>query len=191
MQAQIQPHFIYNTLTSLKFLIWQGKNEETITGIDHFIDLLRSTIGKKEELITVGEELNSVQSYILILALRYGDEISTRIMVPEELFSFKVPNMMIQPIIENAYLHAFQSKKTGFITLFGKLHDDSLIFEVVDSGDGFDTSLTKKTTDFFSGIGIKNVDERIRLSFGEAYGLTIESFIGVGTTVRITLPIIE
>ncbi|MFS0959880.1 sensor histidine kinase [Enterococcus durans] len=191
MQAQIQPHFIYNTLTSLKFLIWQGKNEETITGIDHFIDLLRSTIGKKEELITVGEELNSVQSYIHILALRYGDEISTRIMVPEELFSFKVPNMMIQPIIENAYLHAFQSKKTGFITLFGKLHDDSLIFEVVDSGDGFDTSLTKKTTDFFSGIGIKNVDERIRLSFGEAYGLTIESFIGVGTTVRITLPIIE
>ncbi len=190
MQAQIQPHFIYNTLTSLKFLIWQDKNQEAITGIDHFIDLLRRTIGKKEELITVEEELKSVQSYSHILALRYGDDISTRIMIPEELFYFKVPTMIIQPIIENAYLHAFQSKKSGFITLFGKRHENTLIFEVIDNGDGFDTKSKKKSSDYFSGIGIKNVDERIRLSFGEGYGLTIESSIGVGTTVKITLPII-
>lgn len=128
MQAQIQPHFIYNTLTSLKFLIWQKENQKAIHGIDHFIDLLRSTIGKKAETITVEEELKSVQSYIHILSLRYGEDIATRIMVPDELYPFKVPNMMIQPIIENAFLHAFQTKKVVLLLYSEKSmnHDWSL-----------------------------------------------------------------
>lgn len=191
MQAQIQPHFIYNTLTSLKFLIWQKENQKAIHGIDHFIDLLRSTIGKKAETITVEEELKSVQSYIHILSLRYGDDIATRIMVPDELYPFKVPNMMIQPIIENAFLHAFQTKKSGFITLFGKIHETQLIFEIVDNGDGFDTNQKKKNKDYFSGIGVKNVNERIKLLYGKEYGLQIQSIMGVGTTVKITLPLIS
>ncbi len=191
MQAQIQPHFIYNTLTSLKFLIWQKENQKAIHGIDHFIDLLRSTIGKKAETITVEEELKSVQSYIHILSLRYGDDIATRIMVPDELYPFKVPNMMIQPIIENAFLHAFQTKKSGFITLFGKIHETQLIFEIVDNGDGFDTNQKKKNKDYFSGIGVKNVNERIKLLYGKEYGLQIQSIMGVGTTVKITLLLIS
>lgn len=191
MQAQIHPHFIYNTLTSLKFLIWQKENQKAISGIDNFIDLLRSTIGKKDERITVKEELKSVKSYINILSLRYGEDISTRLMIPEELLSYKVPNMMIQPIIENAYLHAFQTKKVGFITLFGKINNNHLIFEIVDNGDGFDTKQKANGKDYFSGIGIKNVDERIKLLFGEDYGLEVHSIIGSGTTVKIILPLIE
>ena len=132
-----------------------------------------------------------MQSYIHILSLRYGDDIATRIMVPDELYPFKVPNMMIQPIIENAFLHAFQTKKSGFITLFGKIHETQLIFEIVDNGDGFDTNQKKKNKDYFSGIGVKNVNERIKLLYGKEYGLQIQSIMGVGTTVKITLPLIS
>lgn len=191
MQAQIHPHFIYNTLTSLKFLIWQNENQKAINGIDNFIDLLRSTIGKKDELITVKEELKSVKSYVNILTLRYGEDISTRFMIPDELLFYKVPNMMIQPIIENAYLHAFQTKRTGFITLFGKMNKNHLIFEIVDNGDGFDTNKQGNGKDYFSGIGIKNVNERIQLLYGEDYGVHIHSIIGSGTTVTIVLPLLE
>ncbi|MHC5228728.1 sensor histidine kinase [Enterococcus sp. LJL99] len=192
MQAQIQPHFIYNTLTSIKFMIWQQENEKAVEGLESFIDLLRSTLSKKEEVILVEEELHSIQSYITILALRYGDNISTKIMMPEELLSLYIPNMIIQPIVENAYLHAFHSTEQGFITIYGKLKQESLIFEIVDSGDGFDPSLSQeKKVDYFSGIGMSNVNERIQLMYGENYGLTVHSVIGVGTTVKIRLPIIR
>lgn len=192
MQAQIQPHFIYNTLTSIKFMIWQQENEKAVEGLESFIDLLRSTLSKKEEVILVEEELHSIQSYITILALRYGDNISTKIMMPEELLSLYIPNMIIQPIVENAYLHAFHSTEQGFITIYGKLKQESLIFEIVDSGDGFDPSLSQeKKVDYFSGIGMSNVNERIQLMYGENYGLTVHSVIGVGTTVTIRLPIIR
>ncbi|EOH87430.1 cache domain-containing sensor histidine kinase [Enterococcus villorum] len=191
MQAQIHPHFIYNTLTSLKFLIWQKENQKAINGIDNFIDLLRSTIGKKDELITVKEELKSVKSYVNILTLRYGEDISTRFMIPDELLFYKVPNMMIQPIIENAYMYAFQNKKVGFITLFGKMNKNQLFFEIVDNGDGFDTNKKENGKDYFSGIGIKNVNERIQLLYGQDYGVHIHSIIGSGTTVTIVLPLLE
>ncbi|HBK5068854.1 TPA: histidine kinase [Enterococcus faecium] len=190
MQAQIQPHFIYNTLTSLKFLIWQKKTDEAVQGIDSFITLLRSTIGKKEEVIPVKEEIKSVQSYIDLLSMRYGERISAKIMIPDELQSLSMPNMILQPIIENAYLHAFHNKTQGFITVYGKTKNQLLLFEVIDNGDGFDTENTKQKNDHFSGIGISHVDERIRLMYGDAYGLTIQSLIGTGTTVTICLPLL-
>ena len=127
MQAQIQPHFIYNTLTSLKFLIWQQKTDEAVQGIDSFITLLRSTIGKKEEVIPVKEEIKSVQSYIDLLSMRYGERISAKIMIPDELQTLSMPNMILQPIIENAYLHAFHNKTQGFITVYGKTKNQLLL----------------------------------------------------------------
>ncbi|MCB5955435.1 cache domain-containing sensor histidine kinase [Enterococcus sp. CWB-B31] len=192
MQTQIQPHFIYNTLTTIKFLIWQQENEKAILGIDSFIDLLRSTIGNKEEMIPVREELKSVKNYIDILTLRYGDTISTKVMVPDELLDLMMPNMIIQPIIENAYIHAFSSKEQGFITIYGKMNESFLIFEIIDTGNGFDVSqLKKEKKDHFSGLGMKNVNERIHLMYGSTYGMTIQSIIGVGTTVTIKLPVLK
>ncbi|MGM9902432.1 MAG: sensor histidine kinase [Enterococcus sp.] len=191
MQAQIQPHFIYNTLTSIKFLVWQQKNNEAILGIESFIDLLRSTIGNKKEIIPVSEEIKSVESYIAILTLRYGDNISTKLMIPEELSVLYMPSMIIQPIIENAYLHAFQKKTSGFITVYATVKEEIFVLEVIDTGDGFDTSQTKKEKDYFSGIGIENVQERIQLLYGEPFGLSIQSIIGIGTTVIISLPVLS
>ena len=191
MQAQIQPHFIYNTLTSIKFLVWQQKNNEAILGIESFIDLLRSTIGNKKEIIPVSEEIKSVESYIAILTLRYGDNISTKLMIPEELSVLYMPSMIIQPIIENAYLHAFQKKTSGFITVYATVKEEIFVLEVIDTGDGFDTSQTKKEKDYFSGIGIENVQERIQLLYGEPFGLSIQSIIGIGTTVTISLPVLS
>lgn len=191
MQAQIQPHFMYNTLTSLKFLIWQQENEKAIQGIDRFTDLLRHTIGHKKEEISVEEELKNVENYLHILTLRYGETIPAKVVVPTELYSLYLPNMIIQPIVENAYLHAFQTKTKGFITIYGRISKHDLLFEVVDNGDGFDPTKTGSRTNTFSGIGISHVDERIRLMYGEDYGLSIQSLVGIGTTVTIRLPLIS
>ncbi len=143
MQAQIQPHFIYNTLTSLKFLIWQKKQMKQFRN-RQFHYFTKKYDWKKEEVIPVKEEIKSVQSYIDLLSMRYGERISAKIMIPDELQTLSMPNMILQPIIENAYLHAFHNKTQGFITVYGKTKNQLLLFEVIDNGDGFDTENTKQ-----------------------------------------------
>lgn len=191
MQAQIHPHFIYNTLTSIKFLIWQGESNKAVIGIDNFIVLLRSTIGKQDEIVTIEEEMRSVKSYIEVLSLRFGDKISTSFIIPDELLKLKVPKMIIQPIIENAYLHAFDDYMEGYISIFVRQNDNLLIIDIIDNGVGFKESQPKNNKRHFSGIGMKNVDERIKLMFGNAYGLSVKSELSIGTTISFKLPLIE
>lgn len=95
-------------------------------------------------MIPVKEEIKSVQSYIDLLSMRYGERISAKIMIPDELQTLSMPNMILQPIIENTYLHAFHNKTQGFITVYGKTKNQLLLFEVIDNGDGFDTENTKQ-----------------------------------------------
>lgn len=197
LQMQIQPHFIYNTLASIKFLIWQGDKEKAIHSIDAFIQLLQSTIGMKEEFITLQDELSSVKNYATILQLRFGDNIHINYYYDEELSSYFVPRMILQPIIENAFLHAFPEQTEGYINVFIHKKNDHLLIEIMDNGIGMDTDtidlnyLEEKKKNHLSGIGLKNIDDRIKLLFGENYGVTIISSKGNGTTIQITLPTID
>lgn len=191
LQMQIQPHFIYNTLTAIKFLILQGENEKAALAIEHFIVLLRQTLSQTSETITLDEELSSVESYIHILKLRYGQQIQTTIFPSEDTIRCLVPKMIIQPIIENAYLHAFPNQQEGFIHIFTRIKDDDLIIDIIDNGIGFDIEKTKKQhtmTPYYSKIGLKNIKDRIQLLYGDNYGLNIHSKSNQGTTIQITLP---
>lgn len=191
LQMQIQPHFIYNTLTAIKFLILQGENEKAALAIEHFIVLLRQTLSQTSETITLDEELSSVESYIHILKLRYGQQIQTTIFPSEDTIRCLVPKMIIQPIIENAYLHAFPNQQEGFIHIFTRIKDDDLIIDIIDNGIGFDIEKTKKQhtmTPYYSKIGLKNIKDRIQLLYGDNYGLNIHSESNQGTTIQITLP---
>jgi two-component system sensor histidine kinase YesM len=193
LQMQIQPHFIYNTLTAIKFLIWQGENDKASLAIENFIVLLRLTLSNKGEVISLREELKGVEAYIQILQLRYGDSIHTNIFADEESEAIQIPKMIIQPIIENAYLHAFPNQREGFIQLFTRISQDKLRIEVIDNGTGFDTSQSKTINSdlkrHYSGIGLANINERIRLLYGPEYGLQIKSSLGFGTTVTLLLPL--
>lgn len=195
LQMQIQPHFIYNTLASIKFLIWQGDKEKAVHSIDAFIKLLQSTIGTKDEFITLQDELTSVKNYATILQLRFGDNIHIDYYYDEKLSKYFVPRMILQPIIENAFLHAFPEQTEGYINVFIQEKNAQLIIEIMDNGIGMDTDnfdlnyLEEKKKNHLSGIGLKNIDDRIKLLFGKDYGVTIICSKGNGTTIQIDLPI--
>lgn len=194
LQQQINPHFLYNTLTSIKFMVQQGGKEETEATINAFISLLQNTIGNVSETITVKQELDNLKNYVLINQKRYGDRIKVNYFVSLGCEELQIPKLILQPFMENSFFHAFIRKQEGNINVLVWQEGTTLICEVVDNGDGMEVSeghslpSTRRKQQLFSGIGVRNVHERIQLLYGEEYGVTISSTIGEGTKVRITLP---
>ncbi|WP_208590405.1 cache domain-containing sensor histidine kinase [Gracilibacillus suaedae] len=198
LQHQINPHFIYNTLASIKFMIRQEKKEKAADTIDSFISLIQNSLSNIEETITVEQELENLKNYVQINQARYGDRIQVNYLVAPDCLHLFLPKLVIQPFIENAFFHAFTKKKTGFIQILIAQKEHSLICEIIDNGDGMiperldnKTIKTKEKRQLFSGIGVKNVHERIQLLYGKDYGVQIESEPAKGTKVKIKLPIRE
>ena len=195
LQQQINPHFLYNTLTSIKFMVQQGGKEETEATINAFISLLQNTIGNVSETITVKQEMDNLRNYVLINQKRYGNRIKVNYFVTPDCMELQIPKLILQPFMENSFFHGFIRKPAGFINVLVWQDGNTLICEVIDNGDGMEVSEdnnlpnTKRKQQHFSGIGVRNVHERIQLIYGEEYGVTIESSLGEGTKVRITLPI--
>lgn len=196
LQMQINPHYIYNTLAGIKWLVYQNDTDKTIKTIDAFIELLRNTISNSDEYITIEQELNNIKNYILIHKTRYDDQISCEYYISSNCYDCLLPKMILQPFIENAFFHAFPSGRRGTVQIFIKKKDDILEIEISDDGVGMDESYAKKTLindtkkEHFSGIGMHNVQERLKLLYGENYGVTIKSLKNEGTTVIIRIPVI-
>ena len=190
LQMQIQPHFVYNTLTAIKFLIWQNEQEKATQAIDSFVQLLRHTFNRKE-IVPLKDELAIVEEYLILMNVRYGDRIQSAIFSAEECENCLVRKMILQPIIENAYLHAFPEEEKGYIQIFSRISKSGLVIEIIDTGIGFDEAssvIRNQTSEHYSGIGLENIDQRIKLLYGEKYGLTVDSRVNEGTTVRLLLP---
>lgn len=194
LQQQINPHFLYNTLTSIKFMVQQGGKEETEATINAFISLLQNTIGNVSETITVKQELDNLKNYVLINQKRYGNRIKVNYFVTPDCMDLQIPKLILQPFMENSFFHGFIRKSEGYINVLVWQDRSTLICEVIDNGDGMEVSedstlpSTKRKQQHFSGIGVRNVHDRIQLIYGEEYGVTISSSLGEGTKVRITLP---
>jgi two-component system sensor histidine kinase YesM len=198
LQRQINPHFLYNTLASVKILVQQGSKEKATETIHSLISVLQNTISNVSETITVGQELEILKHYVFINHARYGDRIKVNYFVAPDCLNYHVPKLIIQPFIENAFFHAFNVKNSGYIHVLVSSDIESLYCEVVDSGDGMEgipagNALfnSKKSKQLFSGIGIKNVHDRIGLLYGHEYGVSIVSKLGEGTRVKIKLPLIK
>lgn len=194
LQMQINPHYIYNTLASIKWLVYQNDTEKTTRTIDAFISLLRNTISNTDEMITVEQELVNIENYILINHTRYGDQIRVEYEVQPDCYSCLLPKLVLQPFIENAFFHGFPSGEQGTITVRMRRDDGRLFLCIEDDGVGMETDETKrvmkKNKEHFSGIGVKNVQERLVLLYGkseEPY-VKIESEPGKGTSVLIWIP---
>ncbi|ERI92490.1 HAMP domain protein [Clostridiales bacterium oral taxon 876 str. F0540] len=198
LQMQINPHFIYNTLASIKWLVFRGDTEKASETIDAFISLLQNTVGNTSETITVEQEIENLKNYVFINEMRYGDNIKTTFHVMPQHVHYKLPKLILQPFIENAFFHAFTDEKEGRIHVFISEKNNKLLCEVMDNGTGIDekqisnlySSIPLKSK-HFTGIGIKNVDDRIKLLYGSEYGVTINSQRGTGTTISVSLPLIE
>ena len=198
LQMQINPHFLYNTLASVKILVQQGNKEKAAATINSLISLLQNTVSNISETITVEQELVNLKNYVFINHVRYGEQIKVDYFVAEDCMSYHVPKLIIQPFIENAFFHAFHERNEGYIYVMVSREANALVCEVIDNGigmKGFDNGNNSQSyisnSRFFSGIGIRNVHDRIALLYGEEYGVTIVSNIGEGTRVKIKLPLLD
>lgn len=193
LQMQISPHYIYNTLASIKWLVYKNDVEETTKTIDAFISLLRNTISNTDEFITVEQELVNLENYVLINHTRYGDAIQVEYYVANDCYDCLLPKLVLQPFIENAFFHAFPSGQSGVIQIFISETDQTLDIRIMDDGIGMDEEQAKdvirQKKEHFSGIGIHNVQDRLQLLYGADYGITIESQKERGTSVKIRLPV--
>ncbi|UOQ87252.1 cache domain-containing sensor histidine kinase [Gracilibacillus salinarum] len=198
LQHQINPHFIYNTLASIKFMIKQEKQEIAENTMDSFIALIQNSLSNVDETVSVEQELENLKNYVQINQARYGDRIKVNYLISPDCLDLYLPKLVLQPFIENAFFHAFTKKKNGFIQILIARRENQLVCEIVDNGDGMGeeqidnkTVKTKQKRKLFSGIGVKNVHERIQLLYGKDYGVEIESELAKGTKVIIVLPVNE
>lgn len=195
LQQQINPHFLYNTLTSIKFMVQQGSKEEAEETTTALISLLQNTVGQVNETITVKQEVENLKNYVFINQKRYGTRIHVNYFIASDCHNCLIPKLILQPFIENAFFHGFNRKQSGYIHVLIWRDQATLICEVVDNGDGMslikgdcDLPNTNRRQERFTGIGIRNVHERIQLIYGEEYGVSIESELDEGTKITISIP---
>ena len=196
LQAQINPHFLYNTLDTIIWMSAGGKNDEVVEVTSALARLFRTSISKGENLVTLLNEVENIKSYLTIQKMRYEDKLSWRVDVPPGLLGLMTPKLILQPIVENAVYHGVKmSQAGGEIAISARTAGDRLTITIADSGVGMTAEQLEQLfvprPDTDRGIGVINVNNRIRLCFGEEYGLHYFSAPGEGTRVEIWLPVIE
>lgn len=200
LQSQINPHFLYNTLDAIVWLAEAGEQKKVVGMVGSLSEFFRTSLNQGKDILSIKEELHHVKSYLEIQQVRYQDILRYEIHVPEELYSYCIPKITIQPIVENALYHGIKNKRgQGCITVSGKLEEEHLVLQVEDNGIGIRKErllqvregIRDKVATGNDIYGLYNVNERIRLNFGEQYGISIESTYGEGTVVRIVLPCVE
>jgi two-component system sensor histidine kinase YesM len=198
LQAQINPHFLYNTLDSIVWMAENGKIQDVITMVTSLARLFRISISRGKNIITVREELEHARNYLIIQKVRYKSKFQFEIEFDEEVSEYKTLKLLVQPILENALYHGIEYMvEEGFIKVSARILDGKLLYEVVDNGLGMKPEILENILSYNStniggsGVGIKNVHERVQLCYGMEYGVGIDSELEVGTTVRICLPLIK
>lgn len=199
LRAQINPHFLYNTLFSIQCMIELKKNDQAVLMMAAFIDLLKKTLSVDTDFITLKEEFESTEKYLALQQIRYGDKVHYECEMGAETEQCLVPALIIQPIVENAIFHGIEAKEeAGLIIVESVVSEGALLITVSDDGVGLDEKELARMTaqfgerEYQSGrsIGILNVLNRIKINFGEEYGLTVESEPGIGTSVTMKFPVV-
>lgn len=189
LQYQINPHFLFNSLNTLKWVAIINKVPTVSNGIAALSGLLKSTIVNKDEYIPLKDEIKNLQNYFEIQKLRYADFFTVQYELDERLLENPVPKFILQPLAENSILHGIDGSPIVLI-LRCYSQDKYIIIEIEDNGKGFDCSAPKnQVSPKMTGIGITNVAERIKLSFGAEYGLDLQSEPGHGTLCRLFMPL--
>ena len=195
LQAQINPHFLYNTLDSIIWMAEWGKNKEVVLMTSSLAKLLRQSISNQNEMVCVEDEVEYTRSYLTIQKMRYKDKLEYEIQVDPEILKCRVAKLILQPLVENAIYHGIKYKEgKGKVLVEGFRREQEMILRITDDGIGMTEEqmsklFQKRETDMRrNSVGVLNVHERIRLYYGKNYGLSFESRTGVGTKVEIHIP---
>ncbi len=192
LQAQINPHFLYNTLDSIAWMCEVGRTEEAIEMVNALARLFRISISKGHELITVEKELEHAECYLKIQKFRYKSQFRYDFKVRKSCLGYLCNKITLQPLIENAIVHGLDMSEEGEILIEVFEEDENIVMSVCDNGIGMTEEQCKeilhKDIHHKGGIGIKNVNDRVKIYFGEQYGVTIFSELDEGTKVEIRMP---
>lgn len=193
LQAQINPHFIHNTLTSIRFMLEMGKVREAGEMIFYFSKLLRRTISRSNEFITLEEEVRTLEDYVNLQKFRYQDSFEASYDISPQTLNARVPALILQPVVENAIFHSV-GRSMVHISISARREDSQLILVVEDDGVGMSRELRETVLHKdvqVNRVGLRNVHDRIQLNYGKEYGLAITEREGHGTRVTFRLPFQE
>lgn len=192
LQAQINPHFLFNTLGSLRYVAIMNNDNTVGNGLEALSKLLRSTILNKDDFISVNQEIENVKNYITIQKIRYGDTFNIDYIIDETILNEKILKFILQPIVENCILHGFEEaddKNHIKISIYD--NDEFINFEIIDNGVGIDEDRLEEGSfniDRFAGIGVKNIKERLNLYYDADFIFEIKSEQQNGTVTNIVIP---
>ena len=202
LQSQINPHFLFNTMEAIRMNLLKNGEVEVSSTIKHFAVLLRRSIGWSKDNITLKQEFSLIEAYLKIQKFRFKEKLNYNIFLSEEMNNYIIPKFSLQPIVENSMYHGLERKETrGTIDINTESFDDVIKIIIMDDGVGInaeelininnmldDTLEKQENSENYESIGLKNVHQRIKLNYGNEYGIKIRSTEGVGTIVEVLLP---
>ncbi len=194
LQAQINPHFLYNTLDAIIWLIESGEISEAVTMVSSLSNYFRFSLSRGKNVISLAEEEQHIRSYLEIQQMRYRDLMEYEIDIPEKLKYFILPKLTLQPLVENALYHGIKNRRRkGFIRVTGRTLNECMILEVADDGPGMTQERLSEVRASLEngsreGFGLRAVHQRIQILFGAEYGLSVESEPDIGTRIIVTIP---
>jgi two-component system sensor histidine kinase YesM len=206
LHSQINAHFLYNVLETIKMMSELDGNYDTADALTSLGKLMRYSMSWKKDRVFLSEELDYIDNYMKLLNIRYDINISYTVNIPEDLQGCVVCKMSIQPIVENAVVHGIQPKgQDGMIKITGWEEEGCVVVEIFDNGKGIEQNALEQlkyamsveseqdgsNEQLHAGIGLRNVNERLKLAYGKQYGIEIESIEGVFTKVRLKFPYIK
>lgn len=206
LQAQVKPHFLYNTLDAMRYLALSGKSEELYESLEALGSYYRISLSKGQEFITIKEEIDILKSYLLLQKLRYGDIFDVIYDIDKEAYEYKIPKLVLQPLVENSIYHGIKPKgEPGLIKICVKLKDDKIIISVEDDGVGMSeevlNSIKSEVLDLNKlSFGLKGTIKRLKLFYGtnntsDNYNIddiySVESEKRKGTKIFIKIPMLR
>ncbi|MFR2901132.1 sensor histidine kinase [Hungatella sp.] len=201
LRAQLNPHFLFNTLTTIRWMAMIRGAHNIVESIDALASVLNYSMSRDDRLVTLEDELDNIRNFVYIHSYRYQDYCSLDIDIPDEMKKLRMMKFILQPVVENALIHGYDKQREQItIRIYGYTEDQILYLFVEDDGIGISDEVIEQFETFrqtagkgdrLTGIGLTNVDSCIRITFGEQYGLTLERVATHGTSVTFTLPVIE
>jgi two-component system sensor histidine kinase YesM len=197
LTSQINPHFLYNTLDSIRWKAIRNKDIEVSEQIEALASLFRHILSKGADMVTVGQEITQLENYLYIMNFRYQNRIHCRIETAKNVMELKIPKLVLQPLVENAILHGLEPQvEKGSIEVRVETTGNLLLITVSDNGQGADAApitemLKNAGTVSHNMFALKNIDQRIKLRYGSEYGMTFHSVPGEGTIVTLIMPLDE
>ncbi|MDF2654855.1 MAG: histidine kinase [Bacillota bacterium] len=197
MSLVINPHFLFNTLNCIARIAYFEHSHTTEELIYCLSDLLRYNLKQDDQLHTIGSEIDNIEKYLYIQKVRFKNRLEYEIDIPDKIRSYRIPNMVIQPIVENALIHGITPKRDGGkISIFAEEQKKGIVISILDNGNGFSKEMLEKIrqsekiqqTENKSGLGIWSTDNRLKRYYGDGYGLEIVKSDYSGSTVTITIP---